>query len=322
VGLNSISVRLRAVLLAAIIGSACAWAGPITVQGVTVGTLTVNPYTDTTNANSVGASIKANFTTAGQQPNGQGILNSVAPLGLTYMQTVTVNTALQQLIFFPSDHTNANGFVFPNGTAFSDPPFKGYVLYDGTTQFTTDTTPWYSTITPAGTPGALPPTFNWGGGNNAQFFDAPNLPWADPQAGTLGIANLLAGLAGNITFETALVGVCNQPNPIPANAPTGQYKVCVLQDWTWGLSFTYTAGGSAGNYTRANYNEALIPLAFNNMVSGAFQGAFDQRGNNAPVEWNVQFVQADNCPEPASVLLVLGAFGGLLVYRRRKSSAA
>jgi hypothetical protein len=311
------SFGLRNALIAALVATASAWAGPITVQGVTVGTLTVSPYTDTTNAGSVGASISANFTTAGQDPGGQAVLDSIAPYGLTYMQTVTINSALQQLLFFPSDHTTNNGFVLPNNTSFADPLFKGYVLYDGSTQFTGDTTPWYSTIGPTNTPGALPPTYSWGGGTIAQYHDAPNLPWANPQAGTLGVANLLAGQAGTITFETALVGVCGEPNPIPTAAPNGKYKVCVLQDWTWGLSFSYIGGGTPGAYTRANYSESLIPLSFSGMVSNSFEGAFDQLGSNAPVEWNVQFVDANLCPEPGTILLVLGAFAGLAVYRRK-----
>jgi hypothetical protein len=299
-----------------------AWAATlnVTVSGVQVGTLTATSGGGPT-ANSASTSITANFTLAGQQAGGQQILNSVAPLGLTYMQTVTVNTNLQQLIFFPSDKTANNSFIFPNGMPFSDPPYQGYVLYNGATQFSTDTTPWYSTIAPAGTPGALPPNYTWGGGGGTQqMFDAPALPWANPAANAFGyptingVANLLNGQNGNISFETALVGVCN----IPANQLTGVYNVCVLADFTWGMNFTYNGGGNFGNYTSANYTETAqaVTFAANNMVSAGFAGAFDQQGNNAPVEWNVNFTQASNCPEPAAFMLLLCGSLALWIYRR------
>src|SRR5262249_43863179 len=137
----------------------------VIVQGVQVGTLTATT-TDNNNQFFGSAFLTANFTLAGQQPGGQAILNTVAPLGLTYMQTVTFNTQLQQLLSYPSDKPANNSFILPNGTAYSDGPYKGYVLYNGTTQYSTDTTPWYTDIAPAGVAGALPPTYNWGTVNN------------------------------------------------------------------------------------------------------------------------------------------------------------
>jgi hypothetical protein len=315
-------------LAALLLPASGAWADTVSVivNGTQVGTLTATS-TNTNNATSASATITANFTTAGQQAGGQQLLNQVAPLGLTYMQTVTFNSQLQQLLFYPSDKTANNSFVLPNGTPFSDPPYQGYVLYDGTTQFNTDTTPWYSTIAPAGTPGALPPTYNWGTAanpNNQQMFDQPNVPWANPPAASNffgvpalnGLANLLNGANGNISFETALVGSCNTP----ANPLTGIWNVCVLEDFTWGMNFNYIAnsGGSAGNYTNANYTETIQAINFSNMVSTGFQGAFDRLGNNAPVEWNVNFTQASNCvPEPSGFVLLLGGMLALLWYRRR-----
>src|SRR5689334_11947665 len=127
---------IRFLSAAAILSASVAWAATVavTIQGTQVGTLTVN----STNANTAGsasATIQADFTTAGQQAGGQDFLNTVAPLGLTYMQTVTVNTQFQQLLFLPSDRTQNNAVILPNGTAFSDPPQGGYVLFNGATQF-------------------------------------------------------------------------------------------------------------------------------------------------------------------------------------------
>ena len=295
----------------------------VNVFGLKVGELNVDPYSNLSNATVASASISANFTTANQAAGGQGALNTVAPLGLTFMQTVRVNTNLQQLIFRPSDYTAANGFVLA-GT-HSDPPYKGYVLYDGSKQFETDERPWYSTIAPSGVAGAVPPTYDWDPGagvNNQQLFDQPTIQWANYDANTYGMANLLNGQNGSLSFETALVGVCQQPNL--ANALTGQYKVCVLKDFTWGINFTYTAGGAAGAYTQANYTTALSALTFADDVSATFRGAFDQLGNNAPVEWNVKFTQANECPEPTMTLSIAVCAAGFLFirYRRRKAGTS
>jgi hypothetical protein len=317
---------VRALLVAAVLPVSSVWAAAIGViwNGTQLGTLTATS-TNTGTAASASATITANFTTAGQQAGGAAILNNIAPLGLTYMQTVTVNTQFQQLLFLPSDKTVNNAVVLPNGTAFSDPPQGGYVLFDGSTQFPGDNTPWYSTIAPAGTPGALPPVFNWGAvGGNQQFFDQPTIPWADPAAGSnffnfptlYGLANLLNGQNGNISFEAALVGACQ----IPANLLTGTYLVCVLEDFTWGMNFTYVGpGGQAqGTYTSADYTETIQAINFSNTVSNSFKGAFDRQGNNARIEWNVDF----NCPEPAGFVTMLVGLAVLWFYRRRVSGTA
>lgn len=292
-------------------GTASAVTVDVNITGVKVGELTVN-QTNLSGAVSVSDNITGNFLAVNQGAGGQGLLNSRAPLGLTFMQTVAVNTNLQQLIFRPSDYTPANGFVLA-GT-WSDPPIDGYVLYDGTTQLNPDPRPYYSTITPSGVAGDIPP-ISFAGGN--QFRDTPTIAWANYNASTYGMANLLNGLNGSLAFETALVGACQEPGA--AQARTGHYKVCVLEDFTWGLNFTYVGPGGgrgAGNYTAADYTTALIPLAFSTNVSATFRGAFDRVGNNAPVEWDVAFVQADDCPEPGTMVLMAIAAAALALTRR------
>ena len=163
----------------------------VNVFGKKVGELTVNQAnnSDATNAS---VTITGNFAKANQDPGGEANLALVSPLGLTYMQTVWVNTNIQQTIFRPSDYTPANGFVLAG--VHSDPTYDGYILYDGTAQLNPDPKPYYSTITPAGAPAALPP--NSFGAN--QFADTPTIPWADLDANTYGMANLLNGLNGSL----------------------------------------------------------------------------------------------------------------------------
>lgn len=318
--------RWIGILLAALILPAYgAWASSlnVVVGGVQVGTLTVTEGGGGT-LNDASATITANFSTTGQQAGGQAILDEVAPLGLTFMQTVTINTNLQQYLFFPSDTTEGNIITYPNGSPFSDPTYGGYVLYNGTTELTSDTTPWYSTIAPAGTPGALPQTYGWQTGSgtlDAQMYDQPSTPWANQNGSALGLgtvyglANLLNGQNGSIEFEDALVGQCNAP----ANPLTGTWDVCVLADYTWGETFTYDGGGSAGHYTSADYTETLTGVTFagDDMVSDAFEGAFDQLGSDASVEWNVDFTQAGDVPEPGGFTLLAGGALGLWICRRR-----
>jgi hypothetical protein len=305
-------------LLAGLAGT-LAQAAPVNVNvfGVKVGELDVTNYADTSAGGSASMTINANFTTTNQAAGGQANLNTVAPQGLTYMQTVLFTTNTQQTIFRTAGGANLVG-------TFADPPFLGYTLPGGGTAFTTDTRPWYSTITPAGTPGAIPPNF-FAGPN--QFSDTPTIPFADFGDGTRGLANVLNGQNGSLSFETALVGVCGQPNDngVLNNtnpAFTGNYQVCVLRDFTWGLNFTYVgpAGGrAAGAYLAADYTTAAQALAFGTDVSAAFRGAFDKVGNNAQVEWNVTLIQADNCPEPGTYLLLSG--GLVLVYVGRRKMA-
>jgi len=282
----------------------------VIVKGVKVGELDVTNYTNTSNGTSAGLTIDGDFTTTNQAAGGQLILNTIAPLGLTYMQTVLFNTNLQQEIFRDA---NGNDLV---GT-FADPPYLGYTLRSGARPFSTDNRPWYSTIQPAGTPGAIPP--NSFGAH--QFEDVPSIGWADSNM-LSGLANVLNGQNGSLNFETALVGVCVQPAANPAMNPdpafAGAYMVCVLEDFTWGLNFTYVGpqgGRTAGTYIAADYTTALVGLAFSNNVTAAFRGAFDKAGNNAGVEWNVNLVQADTCPEPGTWYAVSIGLAILLTAR-------
>jgi hypothetical protein len=303
-------------LVLAGLAGALAQAAPVNVNvnGVKVGELDVTNYADTSGGGSAGLSINANFTTTNQAAGGQAILNQVAPLGLTYMQTVTFNTNLQQQIFRDASGNNLVG-------TFSDPPFLGYTLRSGATPFNTDTRPWYSTITPAGTPGAIPPN-SFPGPN--QFQDTPSIGFADSN-GISGLANVLNGQNGSLSFETALVGVCSQPNDNGAlnntnPAFTGTYQVCVLSDFTWGLNFTYVGpngGRPAGTYLAADYTTAAQALNFGTDASAAFRGAFDKAGNNAAVEWKVVMVQANDCPEPGTYFLFTSAIT-LVYFGKRK----
>ena len=83
------------------------------------------------------------------------------------------------------------------------------------------------------------------------------------------------------------------------------------------------AGGGrpAGTYLGADYNTAVRALTFGNDVSAALRGAFDGAGNNAPVEWNVNLIQVEDCPEPGTwATLVIGI--GLLAVRRQTAKRA
>ena len=56
-------------------------------------------------------------------------------------------------------------------------------------------------------------------------------------------------------------------------------------------------------------------------MSAAFRGAFDRAGNNAPVEWNVNLIQVEDCPEPGTwATLVIGI--GVLAVRRHTGKRA
>jgi hypothetical protein len=281
----------------------------VTVQGIKVGELDISTYADTSVAAQARANIIANFSIANQAAGGAALLNMVAPLGLTYMQTLTFNTPILQETFLDHNGTRLEG-------TWADVPYLGYTFPAGPAQFTDDNRPWYADIEPAETPGALPLTYPNFGDN--QFQDTPRVSWADSN-GRPGLANILNGNNGSINFESALVGVCGQPpeGGTPDTAFTGFYTVCVLKTFTWGFNFTYIAGsgGSFGNYTNANYNEALIALAYSNDVSAGFRGAFDKAGVNAGVEWAVALTQADLCPEPGTWMTL--SIGVVIVAGRR-----
>jgi hypothetical protein len=281
----------------------------VVVKGVTVGELDVTE-SNKSKGNIASLTIDANFTTMGQQTNGQAILDGIAPLGLTYMQTVDFQTATQQQLFKDANNKNLKG-------TFSDPPYLGYTLANSTRKFEKDDTPYYSTLTPAGTAGALPS--NRFGTN--QFEDTPMLPWNNQgKKGNInGLANILDGKNGMIDFETALVGVCGAPTPggTPDRAFTQPYHVCVLEDFTWGFDFTYTGGGAPGKYTSADYTESLASIVFGTNISTAFAGAFDKKGNNAADEWLVKFTQANNCPEPFTWGMMCSGLFALAVWRAR-----
>ena len=297
---------LAAGLCAVFVCCATASTLDVTVKGVKVGELTVAQTNKTTGV-SVSVDIDGDFRKTNQAAGGQALLNSVAPKGTTFMQVLTFNTSLSQNIFFPSDHT-AQNFTTLSGT-WSDPPMDGYVLFNGAKQLSPDPRPYYSTITPSGVTGDIPPD-NYAGPH--QFSDSPTIPWGNLNANTFGIANLLNGLNGSIQFETALVGVCQEPSM--AEARTGTYRVCVLKDFTWGLDFTYTGpvgGRSTGGYASADYVSSLRALTFANDVSSAFRSAFDMSGPNSHVEWKVQFVQADSVPEPGTLAMM--ALAGIAV---------
>lgn len=300
-------------VLAGLVGVAHAAPINVTVGGVKVGELDVTNYADTSAGGSASLTIDADFTTVNQALGGQAILNCVAPLGLTYMQTALFNTNLQQRIFRDEGGNNLIG-------TFSDPPFLGYTTRTGRA-FANDTRPWYSFIQPTGMAGAIPPnSFNM-----HQFEDTPSIGFGNLN-GIPGLANVLNGQNGSLSFETALVGTISQPADTGVlnrtnTAFTGTYSVSVLEDFTWGFTFTYVgpAGGRpAGTYVAADYTVALQPLAFARDASAAFRGAFDKAGNNAGDEWLVRLTQADQaCPEPATWLLFATGCVGVISYGRR-----
>jgi hypothetical protein len=308
--------KVGRILRVAVLGG-FSWIAPsstldVTVKGVKVGELTV-VQTNQTNGVSVSVNIDGDFLKTNQAPGGQLMLNAAAPLGTTFMQALTFNTSLNQKIFFPSDHTAQNPTTL-TGT-WSDPPVDGYVLFNGSKQLFPDPRPYYSTITPSGDTGDIPPD-NYAGPH--QYSDTPTIPWGNLNANTFGIANLLNGLNGSIQFETALVGVCEEP-PI-AQARTGPYKVCVLKDFTWGLNFTYVGpngGRPTGTYAAADYVSSLRALEFSNDVSETFKTAFDMSGPNGHVEWGVTFVKADNVPEPGTLAMTILAAVAAAAWMRR-----
>lgn len=290
----------------------------VSVQGFQLGELDVTNYTNTSNLGAAGLTIDADFTTMNQGPGGQTVLNQLAPLGLTYMQTALFNTDLQQQMFLDANGNNLVG-------TFPDAPYRGYTLPSFARPFSTKNRPWYGSIQPDGTPGALPPNFFAA----HQYEDTPSITFGDQGSGEsgsiLGLANVLNGKGGSISFETALVGVSRQPpanpqaNPDPAFSDP--YDVFVLQDFTFGFTFGYIGplgGRQPGQYVARDYSVQLQALTFHNDVTGAFRGAFDKAGPNADVEWRVRLIQADATavPEPGTWVTVL-AGTAILVFRRR-----
>ena len=311
--LTKISCGLRrmvcvAALLLLLLDGSSAGAAPISMSmdvefmGMRVGSLGVSGYEAGKSGDSATATINGNFT---KEPGDavQTKLEAVAPLGLTFMQTVMFmfDSGKQQKIFRDKNGDNLTG-------TFSDPPQGGYTLTDGTRQFADDKRPWYSTIAPSGAAGDVPP--NSFGAN--QFRDSPGVPF-DPDNGFDGLANLLMGMDGMLKFETALVGVQMQPEDDPMTAAderlTGMYMVQVLKDFMWGMNFHFVDDGVAG-FSVADYEVMAKPLMFTTDASDAFRSAFD----GGMMEWNVKFV-----PEPSTaVIMGLGVLALLLRARHRR----
>ena len=127
-------------------------AQPIASTSGFVRTTTDSKNTGGKVGNFVQGTIGGNFRTNGAAPGGLSVLSNVAPLGLTYMQTLSFmfDSGKTQEIFRSASTSNRLVGVF------SDPPLGGYLLPDGTKQFTNDSQPWYSGIFPNGNPAGLP----------------------------------------------------------------------------------------------------------------------------------------------------------------------
>ncbi len=291
----------------AIAGRSYAQSLVITDGGHALGTLAVGNYFSTTNAGAAGANISGDFAFTGDAAAASYVHTTYAA-GLTYMQTVTFNLASgnQQKIFTRNDIGNVGAFL--TGT-FPDPPQNGYKYADGSTGLSGDTTPWYSTITP--TAGSTQPAnfFIDGSAVHHQFYDTPSIPFG-VFGGQSGLTALLANQAGNITFETALVGVSS----IPGNLQTGTYQASVLGDFTWGLKFAPLGGN--------NYTTSLIGVtqAVFGAPSAGFLSAFNRSGPQGTGTWNVSLA-TQVTPEPGAVTALLSASlagAGLLARRRAR----
>jgi hypothetical protein len=267
-------------------------------QGFNYGTLNVTTYTNGTNPNvTASLTIIANYAASGDAGAAANLNAMFTPNGLTYLQTVTFNVGAQQQIFRRNDPGNVGANLV--GT-FIDAPVNGYRLRNNTNDPNTfgNSAPWYPFAT-------LPPNNAGAGGQNTS--DNPNIPFG-ANSGIPGLTGLLNNAAnGNVTFETALVGVLA---PLPANSITGNYGVCVLKDFVWGFNFTNNGVNS--------YNTTLIPLTFADNASGAFMGAFNRGGVNDGASFNVTFT-----PEPGGMALLfstgLVTLGGCGWRRRRRA---
>ena len=149
-----------------------------------------------------------------------------------------------------------------------------------------------------------------------QFEDTPAIPFG-PLNGIDGLADVLNAMDGMLLFETALCGVKEKPEA--SEAKTGSYKVACLKTFTWGLNFTF-AGDGDGDLDADDYFVTEKDLAFGTAVSAAFEGAFDQMGDNAGVEWDVEFVT--HVPEPSTALLVTLGLVGLAAPGRSRGRRA
>jgi hypothetical protein len=82
--------------------------------------------------------------------------------------------------------------------------------------------------------------------------------------------------------------------------------VTPLADFTWGLDFKYIGPiGKIVGFTNDDYAVTAKPLAFGNVVSDTFKGAFDRKGVNADVEWQVNFIDPPGANVPAVTVPVV-----------------
>ncbi len=262
----------------------------VKIMDKVVGKMNVTGYdASKTPGGSATASINGNFVkqnNAGMAISAEAeqLLKDKFPLGLTYLQThiFMFDSGKQQKMFRDKDGNDLKGM-------FPDPPQGGYKYPFDPPVFTTDMTPWYSTLEPSNTPGTVPPSSF--GAN--QFSDTPIAPFGDfpgpPPAtnvATDGLAKLLMGMNGMWKFEAALVGV----KEVPGNLKTGKYKVAPLKTFMWGLNFTYMSDGVEG-FTAADYKVEKKDFMFGVDISSEFRGAFDRMGDNSGVEWDIDLVR-------------------------------
>lgn len=292
--------------------------------GMKLGELDVSSYTGdkTPSYGGISANISANFT-PDTLPGSAKILASLAPFGLTYMQahTFSFQSGKQQKIFRDTRGNELRGVI-------PDPPQRGYVIPGGHHAYFDDRTPWYSSLEPAGLPGAVPPLHGYAG---SQYRDNPALPFTRIY-GTDGLLDLLIGtdtdgrpigLNGAWSLETVLVGVGDMPDDDgnPANGDellTGIYKVTPLVSFRWGFDLQFVDDLVSG-ITAADYVVTMQPLLFSAPPTSAFWEAFDGAGDNAAVEWKVLSASSTS-PEPNTVLepstlSLLGAALLLLLLR-------
>jgi hypothetical protein len=283
----------------------------VSILGKQVGVMDVPTYTASKSGAFAGADIKGNFTKSGIVAGGQQLLDLNAPLGLSYLQTLLFTMDKQQKTF----RTGTGGDLL--GT-FSDPPQGGYTLRDGSHDFATDKTPWYSNIEPSGVAGDIPPVYF----APDQIRDTPNMGFAVSN-GLDGLANVLNGKDGTALFETALIGVkvapADNPMTVADERLTDAYTVVGLSDYVWGMSFKFVDDGVAG-FSAADYIVTKIPLTMSSTISVALKGAYDKAGDNSTLEWKVNFVAP--VPEPSTLILGLVGLIGLSVVTLRKKRLA
>ncbi len=160
------------------------------------------------------------------------------------MQTIMYMTDKQQQIFREKNGKDLIGKV-------SDAPQEGYLDGDGNRQGKKDITPWYVDLeTVAGS--TIPPDVE--SYDNNQFRDTSTINF-DPNlfSGIDGLANILNGKKGMVSFETTLVGVKEKPKP--EDSLIGTYKVVPLKTFTWGFNFKFKNDGIAG-FTGDDYESS------------------------------------------------------------------